>query len=65
MSGTCNSSPRLLSNCDFGWKWKKRGRTASVPDLAWKSQTSVSQTSATGLLVVELPEHVDVGYSSS
>ena len=48
MSGTSKCTPRLLLYCEFSLgNAGKNGQEPELPDLAWKSQMSFSQTSAT------------------
>ena len=47
MSGTSRRSPRHFWTAIFPRKWRRRWQEPELPDLAWKSQMSFSQTSAT------------------
>ena len=47
MSGTSRRFPRPFRTAIFPRKRRKRGQEPELPDLAWRSQTSFSQTSAT------------------
>ena len=51
MSGTSGCIPRLLLKCKFAWRMKEKRaeNLMSQTDMAWKSQTSFYQPSATSL----------------